>query len=423
MKLIILLLSVLIFLFVLFRIRDFIFRYFTINYLIYVNVSPTIVSYRFESNDNVLIVQLLFLFFFYLPLLMIRLVRLKFIDYLFMGVPRFKTFHGFNYIILLTALIPILYVFISFKYGVIYRRIGLGLVDVLGSMSLLEKLVYKVFDWYSFFFIGALNLVYSYFKRFLILLSLVIWIFVSVIIFFINSKLNLIVILVLLAFTTKRKLFKELSFKLFLLLLVVGISLKATNDIRYSFIVQGGQVIFDEKDFISRLLIMNPSDRHENEDVFIRTNGVVLAADFYEKIGILNFDLDYLSHIYKMSFSNDESYKLEAKKSGFTAGKIFLQRKYFNEDSPDNYSCLLTDVFGAFGVLGLLVLSIFVGVSLKLIKVLWASSLLSDKLLSIFLFSIIAFFESDYLTNISKFLFFIIPVVFFVSVIPSKESE
>ena len=99
-----------------------------------------------------------------------------------------------------------------------------------------------------------------------------------------------------------------------------------------------------------------------------------------------------------------------------------------NDDSPDNYSCLLTDVFGATGIFGLFILGLFLGWLFNFIRQLRIENNPRNRLFAIYLFSIFVFFESDILSNFTKAVVFIIPTIvlarlIFPRVIQSKFSS
>lgn len=382
------------------------------SYLVYVHLSPTIVGLYEEVPNNYLIIQLLFFLFFFIPFILLNKLRVKRRIVLEFNLDSPLNLKRKSLVISCLTVIPIYYIYISLEYGLIYKRIGLGLVDALSSMNFLERIVYKVFDWYSFFFIAALNYLYLISRNKIVLFNLIIWIAIAFTSFLINSKLNLIVLVVMLLYTSNRLDYKKLlNLKYLALVGFVLLSLKATNELRYSYIMVNGQMTFDRSEFISRLFMINSDNKSENENFFYRSNGVVLASDLYEKVGIFNFDYDFFEHIYLMSFLGDDKYKLVSKKKGKTAGKIFLQQKYLNDDSPDNYSCLLTDVFGATGIVGLLILGTSLGRLYNFMRQLRITNNPRNRLLSIYLFSIFVFFESDILSNFSKVFLFIIPTM------------
>jgi hypothetical protein len=402
---------------------------FSISYLVYVHVSPTIVGLYEEGSNNYLIIQLLFFLFFFMPFFLFNKFGVKKRNVLEFKRNSSSNFKKQSLIITCLTVIPIYYIYITLKYGLIYKRIGLGLVDILSSMNFQERIVYKVFDWYSFFFIAALNYLYFVSRNKIVLFNLIIWCTIAFTSFLINSKLNLIVLVVMLLYTSNRLDYKKLlNLKYLALIGFVLLSLKATNELRYSFTLVNDQMTFDRSEFISRIFMINSENKGENENFFYRSNGVILASNLYEKVGILNFDFDFFEHIYLMSFLGDDNYKLISKSKGNTAGKIFLQQKYLNDDSPDNYSCLLTDVFGATGIFGLFILGLFFGWLFNFIRQLRIENNPRNRLFAIYLFSIFVFFESDILSNITKAVLFIIPTIvlarlIFPRVIQSKFSS
>ncbi len=401
--------------------NDLVLLTYAILYVIYVHVSPTIVAYETNRGFDYLIVQMIFFIFFFIPFYF-TYSTFKFYTLSSISVVRFIDFKlirfFFNFFLMC---MPFLILFVLFKNNLIYRRLGIGLVDAIGALPLFDKIVIKIFDWYAIFIVTTLYIYKQINKNLFTKYQFYSWLFLCFSIYLINSKLNLIILFLMILVARSIFFNFRIKYKFFLLILIFLFLGKVTNDIRYSIFVNQSGVYFDYKSFSDRILADNSADLKENENLAYRLNGVILAADLFDKVGFFNFDLGYFNHILKMSVFGDHEYLIKAKSNGITAGKIYLQSKYLNDYSPDNYSCLLTDVFGATGVLGLFLLAFFVAIILKVSSIFIYSNFFYFKVIGIYFYSIFIFFEMDIITNINKLLLFIIPLIIILKFVRVKK--
>ncbi len=196
-------------------------------------------------------------------------------------------------------------------------------------------------------------------------------------------------------------------FVLFFLLYLV----KTTNDLRYNMNIDPTGKITLDYSFLNPFA-SNKNIYDENDIIYFRLNGVDLASDFFKINGLLNFEPEVFNHIYKMNiepiFSSDE-YRNIAKNNAFTTIKILLQRKYTGINNTDTFSCILSDIFGGFGIIGVFILSLIISFIFYFIKLLYHSENYSLQIFSIFLVIIFINFETEFFGDIQNFILLLIP--------------
>ena len=387
-------------------------------YLIYIHISPSIVSGFNNKYDQYFWVQLIFFIFFELPIYL--LVNNKYRNIPIISL-KYKNSALTKYIVFLgLILLPIFNYYILWNNNFLYKRLGDETIDILQNFNFFERLIVKFFDFFSLILPSLLF--YSYIKfnknKFLCLY----WIISSSILFIINSKQNMILLVLILS--SIYIFLNGFNFKikyLFFILLSFYV-LKITNDLRYN-------LTFDKNGINVDYDFLNPFTEkkvvyEENDIFYFRLNGVDLASDFYRVNGFFNFDADYFKHIYYMTIDpiiGDGNYMQLAKSNAYTTTKILLQRKYLGINTTDNYSCVLTDIFGAFGFIGVFVLSLLFSFIFLISKLLLSSK--SNIYVILGIFSSIAFinFEMDFFTNLFNFLILFLPILFLGNFI-SKQS-
>ncbi len=383
-------------------------------YTLYVHICPTIVSFYNNKQEQYLTMQIIYFIFFAIPIIVFSSFNFK-TKFSIKPLIINKNIFLHNIVLYFLYALPIFNYIILVNNNFIYKRLGEETIFLLSDMTYIERIVIKLYDIYSIIITASLFYLTIIYKDKKYKYLFYFWLISSSFLFIVNSKQSLILLFLILLglYFTKRQV--KLKLKHILYVSVLFYLVKTTNDLRYNITLNSNGSITVDYSFLIPFANSKNTTYDENDIIYFRLNGVDLSSDFYTENGFFNFDFDYFVHFYYMNidpvFGSGDYMKL-AKSNAFTTTKILLQRKYLGINRTDHYSCVLTDIFGAFGVLGILFLSIFLSFLFLAVKNLLINNNTYINLIGIFLSISFLNFESEITGNIIIFFALFFPTIY-----------
>lgn len=368
-------------------------------YFIYIHLAPSVIYFNQHEVDKYLIIsiQLKYFIFFAFPVILFSNPKNKFL-------PKFKKVKLNRFSSLLLLLFILSFYFIAISNGVFYRRLGIGIVEKIQTLSFFNKLLYQLY-FYSYIPIIIFLLYVS--KNGIKGLDIPskIFVFLSILYAFVNSRIEVLIILIaILSLRYNEKVFsinkRNISF-----LVVSILSILLITSFRNGFFINDGKIDYD----------ITLIDKGNNENSILkRADGI----DYELKIRRSNFSppqsTDYLTHQFKMlPLVGNDSYINERRKEGTTSGKIYLLNKTLGYTLTDTYSCILSDISIGVGYLGILCISILFTFLIRICYYLKASKYITSQIIFISIFSSIIFFELDLISILKRMIISMIILITF----------
>lgn len=295
--------------------------------------------------DNIpinIILELIIFTFLFLPLLLLKLIKSKKINY------EFKTNNVLPFLIFYIIL-PILHLLILIKYEIFNRRIGTETIALIyGDMNGLDKFIMRIYDFSQFSFIIICFLTLKYVKAFryrnLFLFVFYINLFYIIIFALFNSRASLVVLLISLFIIDG--LFNLISKKFKKILLIFGLFFFVlASAIRYI-----PQIVIFGSDF---------KDIAKNEFLY-RANCSIFFNEVYEATkykGFLYGETITTPLLSIKAIFGSESAKNKIRYAE-TGSKQFILSNYLHKDNKDECSCAVVDTYVNFSFIGIIFLTL-----------------------------------------------------------------
>ncbi len=416
--------------------RNYFFLLIVLQAFLYLNLSPTILINTVAETSLKMMyvwVQLLCVVFFQIPLLFIYLIsKNKVKDYQSDHLPIILVNNNRQLIFSLVMLIiSILFIYIVARYDLIFTRIG-SEAKALKYLELSSSplwIIFRLIEKSIFFGVGILLLTYfannkSSINRFVTTITFIITLLTFGIYYLINSRLLFALFLVfifgIIVYQSKWQFFKKkwaLIVLLIFLPIILSYSMRVTSNIRYNFFFDGGVRL---KNFIPWYSAENQIDDNPFNSFIKRMDGIDLMAQVSLNMSYYNIPLgkawsNPIFMIFGLFINKEKTDKL--KLTTDTSAKNYLMENFTDIKLPDYYSCMLTDAYGNFWIIGL----VFVAIVLAKLSAYIDKNLLKPRstislILSIYLISIILPFEQEF---ISIFITIIqtLPILLFVIIL------
>jgi len=412
--------------------RNYLFLIIFLQAFLYLNFCPTLVINSAGSEDMKWMyvwIQLFCVVFFEIPLILIYLIsksRTRSCTSEYLPVTNVNNSRQLIFSIVM-LLIDILFVYVILRYGLIFTRIGSeAKANIFVKLSLSPLwLISRLIEKSIIFMVGILLLAWlannkSIINRTITFISLLVTVVIFGVYYLINSRLTFALFLVfifgIIIYQSEWRFLKKRMFIFLLIFLPFAMiySIRVTSNIRSNFFKDNGVSM---KNFIPWYSAENQSD---NTPFIKRMDGIDLMARVSLNMSYYDIPLgkawsNPLFMIFGIFVNKEKANDL--KRNTITTAKSYLMENFTDIKLPDYYSCMLTDAYGNFWILGLVFVAAFLAkLSAYIDKNLFRPRSTISLILSVYLISIVLPFEQEFIsiiTNVVQTL----PVLFLVIIL------